>query len=1430
MSRDQVDSARPDRSVFSTSLSAAIAGMLVFGLIDVLWGMKFNQATFGSAAFVGVSVAIALSSCALVGLFLGLLGSAVYGFGGRRKLFGKSWLSAAFIVSFAVLAWAFIRINTETFAGPRAQSMKNRDLIVAAFHVGGIVGIGVALSLAGFLVSRAKRSVSYAALTIVIGLGFSLAAQMANHRTLVGLYPMLHTQLAAAAAFGALVAAAAAAVRAPRLKLWLGLALVLVLAGFAVRRLPQYRRSVGLATQKTQGIREFALPASKIFGIVPSIAAPDVTVDVAIAAEDTAAAAEAQTALDKLLPDRRQMNVLFLAVDTLRADHCSFNGYNRKTTPNLDKLAADSFVFSRAYAPYPTSNYSYCSTLTSLAPRSTSIFGFITKKSWQFQDDVTLPGFLGKRGWNSIGISAFNRANVRDPAFFGFLGDGFRVYNPDQKEEAAHAPDITQSALETFAEETKRPFFSWVHYIDPHSPYELWEKHNFGDSIIDAYDSDIAYTDEFVGKFLDGMRERGDLERTIVVVFSDHGEEFDEHGGRFHNTKVYEEQIHVPLIIRVPGLKGRTIDTPVSLLDLLPTTLGLLGQKDTQKRQGRNLLPLLLDPNRKENPVVYSEWFRIQGARIVETLRTVIVDKKKIIRRLPHDQTELFDLAADPRERNNLVGTDDRFEAEMNAYLAAWDRKIESHHEDGGSPTTQAKDPADELKERLDHQLGRLAQKDDKVSADAQTLIMRQLWDYLGEPLPDAVYVLGDAGLDQLTEKLEKLYATDISDSAKTRVLKIIAEANRPRSIPFWDARLGELNTGSVVAAQALARLGNDRGRDILRKSLESPLAPDDRDIAIALARLGDPAAHPWIAPTLMPTLNAQQPWRSVGQMIDALPTSGIKDPAYLIRDFVTERAWRPKPVMALLARSLGRMAADPEARWMLLRLTSDSDPLVREAAQIAAERAGVGKEELAKASEPLAAELDGEEAVVNSNWNLMAVRWRDAIAKSPIYNAGLRLRFARYLQHSGAEDEAKKILTDVAANAPNPIDKKIAERRLAMVAAPARIIDPATFGIEVTDFRIPAKVSPNLAFLADVTVKNTGKVPWQGGYWRHWCGLSIRWLDEAGRPLEQKIVPATVLSAEGLMPGESTTMSIIGLPPTDVRDYESRGVLIFSQPWLNLPQDGIVAKADKPTWIGAGKQDKSATTRPVARSTGKVTETSRAPLAEGARAGVSCPEPVIWRTESDGRPVLSTAGFVALANEGKHFYYGALVGDRRGHAESIGAIGVQNWGDVEAMSLAARIVAEWGRRHPDGPRLGIDEISGPHGGFPDFDKDGLSDHRTHQTGQNINFLLPCKVRPERYIHMDVANQELYDPVLYRELIDLLVDVGAYSMTTNTKLRVQDLSPDLPPQKHKWRELQKSLDGTIKYATDMPRTSLYLLQGPGDHGDHVNTLLWNDEK
>jgi arylsulfatase A-like enzyme len=321
-------------------------------------------------------------------------------------------------------------------------------------------------------------------------------------------------------------------------------------------------------------------------------------------------------------------NVMILLIDTFRADHSSAYGYERPTTPRIDALAAEGVLFERAFA---TSSY----TLASHASLITGLFPHEHGAQWdeplRFNDCdcPTLGGALQERGYVTAGFSSnpfwFTREHgfgqgflVFDDYFHSPLDAFIRTAYGRAFEQVAlprlgfldiparkQAAEVNERVLRWIDDRNDRPFFTFVNYFDIHDPYlppEPYRSRFAGKpvggvvnwrlngldpqleaSVIqderDAYDGAITYVDEQVGLLLDALDERGALDNTIVIVTSDHGEEFGEHGHMLHGHSLYRQSVHVPLVVwnpeRVPG--GLRVAEPVTNAALPSTIMDLLG-------------------------------------------------------------------------------------------------------------------------------------------------------------------------------------------------------------------------------------------------------------------------------------------------------------------------------------------------------------------------------------------------------------------------------------------------------------------------------------------------------------------------------------------------------------------------------------------------------------------------------------------------------------------------------------------------------------------------------------------------------------------------------------------------------------------------------------------------------------------------------------
>ena len=325
-------------------------------------------------------------------------------------------------------------------------------------------------------------------------------------------------------------------------------------------------------------------------------------------------------------------NVLLISLDTLRADHLSCYGYKRATSPQIDQVAKEGVLFENAVAASNWTTPSHMSMLTSLYP---SAHGIQNEAMSLGEAVPTLAEVLVKRGYTTA-------AFVTGPMLSHRLGfsNGFQVYDDFTAtlmcetnlfdDHAAYSAGIfnvptdhliTDLATLWLKQHGQEKFFLFLHYWDCHSDYippapydRLFDpgyqgKENGRDigprkpqiegriapkdlaHLIALYDGEIAHTDDHVGQVLQLLRDMGVAEKTLVIIVSDHGEGFLEHGKILHGNSMFEELIHVPLILRLPGVipAGRRINDNASQVDVMPTVLGLLGIAEPAGLQGIDL-------------------------------------------------------------------------------------------------------------------------------------------------------------------------------------------------------------------------------------------------------------------------------------------------------------------------------------------------------------------------------------------------------------------------------------------------------------------------------------------------------------------------------------------------------------------------------------------------------------------------------------------------------------------------------------------------------------------------------------------------------------------------------------------------------------------------------------------------------------------------
>jgi arylsulfatase A-like enzyme len=391
------------------------------------------------------------------------------------------------------------------------------------------------------------------------------------------------------------------------------------------------------------------------------------------------------------MPPKRKPNILFIGIDSLRADRLSCYGYHRLTTPHIDLFAQGGTLFERTYSPFIPTTSGYGSMLTGMDVISTQMVAL--RHQGPLRPEVqTLPEILKTQGYNTtcVGFTG-NPASRGFDKYIDFPGWG--SWNEGRSPKAQNLNDVTIPELKRLAKK-KSPFLLFLRHMDPHAPYlppEPFERmfyhgnecdpenHSMDpvmsfkpfrdffaswmppgitdkDYVIAQYDGAVAYMDACLQTIFTGLESLDLVENTIVVLNSDHGETLYDHDCYFDHHGMYDQTLHVPLILRYPGRipAGKRVAGYNSHKDLLPTLLELAGIESEIAFDGRSLLPMVrgeVTSHESEFYITECTWMRKHGWRTPQW---------KLIEALEPDfhfkpAVELYNLVEDPGELVNLA-------------------------------------------------------------------------------------------------------------------------------------------------------------------------------------------------------------------------------------------------------------------------------------------------------------------------------------------------------------------------------------------------------------------------------------------------------------------------------------------------------------------------------------------------------------------------------------------------------------------------------------------------------------------------------------------------------------------------------------------------------------------------------------------------------
>jgi len=344
--------------------------------------------------------------------------------------------------------------------------------------------------------------------------------------------------------------------------------------------------------------------------------------------------------------------VLLITLDTLRADRLGCYGCTTVPTPNIDALAERSVLFTRAFAHNPTTLPSHTNILLGATPL---YHGVRENANYVVRGEfTTLAEFLKGKGYATAAVIGGYPLHSR----FG-LAQGFDVYDDAYEKEKYQklsvgerkAEEVVERGLEWLGK-AKPPWFLWIHCFDPHDPYEPPQpfRSRFEGKL---YDGEVAYLDQALGKLFRHLEDRGLFEDTVVVLTGDHGESLGQHGERTHGFLAYNSTIWIPLIISVPGMNARRVESFVCHVDIFPTICDALRESGPEDLQGVSLLPAMKG---KKIPrrTIYFESLYPYYSRGWAPLRGIL-GKEEVIKFIDSPIPELYDLEKDFEESENLA-------------------------------------------------------------------------------------------------------------------------------------------------------------------------------------------------------------------------------------------------------------------------------------------------------------------------------------------------------------------------------------------------------------------------------------------------------------------------------------------------------------------------------------------------------------------------------------------------------------------------------------------------------------------------------------------------------------------------------------------------------------------------------------------------------
>ncbi len=373
-------------------------------------------------------------------------------------------------------------------------------------------------------------------------------------------------------------------------------------------------------------------------------------------------------------------NVILVHVEALRPDHVGFIGYGRKTTPRIDRFREGATWFKNAYSPAPTTRFALSMLFTGWEiERIPQARGHAVDYTL-LPEALTLAEQLEPLGYDRVGYTlSYVIQHIHG------LGQGFRIWETpwplhewerSYQDSAQETTDAALKYLATMPADGSKPYFLFLHYECTHDPYiKHTEKPgwDYGDDLVDKYDSALSYQDDQLGRLFDALDARADKERTAVILYSDHGELFGEHGYHRHGFTLYQPDVKIVMLARIPGTHVATIETPVLLSDLAPTIAELTGLPPDKQTQTWDLMPYLRGaPLPPRQLFLYADQWRT-GVHYVSRGVLDADGRTMLIRNVSAGTRELFDVINDPNEQTNLAEAMPETRDRLNEAIDGWE-------------------------------------------------------------------------------------------------------------------------------------------------------------------------------------------------------------------------------------------------------------------------------------------------------------------------------------------------------------------------------------------------------------------------------------------------------------------------------------------------------------------------------------------------------------------------------------------------------------------------------------------------------------------------------------------------------------------------------------------------------------------------------------